>query len=169
MFGLICFGNIQWFFFAFGGITGCGSASLKLCVCDAAYPWSQSPSPNSQCLMYIFSFQKKKMCAIYFFWGGVLKEPRPWPEANALCRFQKKEYSPFYSFNGPFGIFGNKIYIFFKLTYRLGPISQLALGQQFCEKAENFCKPGKVNNWIQDIGYKVTGGINLALTGIVNP
>ena len=38
--GLICFGNIPWFFFAFGEITVCGSASLKLYVCDAAYPWS---------------------------------------------------------------------------------------------------------------------------------
>ena len=36
-------------FFAFGGITCCGSASLKLCVCNAAYPWSQCPSPHSQC------------------------------------------------------------------------------------------------------------------------
>ena len=46
--GLSCFENYSWFFFAFGGITCCGSASLKLRVCDAAYPWSQSPSPNSQ-------------------------------------------------------------------------------------------------------------------------
>ena len=30
-------------------ITGCGSASLKLCVCSAASPWSQSPSLDSQC------------------------------------------------------------------------------------------------------------------------
>ena len=37
------------FFFAFGGITGCGSASPKLCVCDTASPWSQRPSPDSQC------------------------------------------------------------------------------------------------------------------------
>ena len=49
--GLSCFGNIPWFFLAFGGITCCGSASLKLCVCDAAYPWSQSPSPHSQWLV----------------------------------------------------------------------------------------------------------------------
>ena len=34
--------------FGFCGITGCGSASLKLCFCNAASPWSQSPSPNSQ-------------------------------------------------------------------------------------------------------------------------
>ena len=34
--------------FAFGGITGCGSASLKLCACDTAYPWSQCHSPDSQ-------------------------------------------------------------------------------------------------------------------------
>ena len=38
-------------FFAFVGITCCGSASLKRCVCDAAYPWSQSPSPHSQCTL----------------------------------------------------------------------------------------------------------------------
>ena len=30
----------------FGGITACGSASLKLCVCNAAFPWSQSPYPE---------------------------------------------------------------------------------------------------------------------------
>ena len=33
--------------FAFVGITYCGSASLKLCACDACYPWSQTPSPHS--------------------------------------------------------------------------------------------------------------------------
>ena len=49
MSGLSCFGNISLLFYAFGGIAGCGSASLKLCACDAAYPWSQSPSPDSQC------------------------------------------------------------------------------------------------------------------------
>ena len=36
-------------FVSFCGITGCGSASLKLCVCNVASPWSQSPSPDSQC------------------------------------------------------------------------------------------------------------------------
>ena len=38
------------FLFLFGGNTGCGPASLKLCACDAASPWSQSTSPDSQCL-----------------------------------------------------------------------------------------------------------------------
>ena len=47
--GLSCFGDIPWFFFSFSGITGCGSASLKLCTCNAASPWSQSPCSNSQC------------------------------------------------------------------------------------------------------------------------
>ena len=36
-------------FFLFCRITGCGLASLKLCVCNAASPWSQSLSPDSQC------------------------------------------------------------------------------------------------------------------------
>ena len=54
MSGLSCFSNIPWFFFAFGGITGCGSASLKLCFCDAAHPWSQSPSQDSQCIVAVF-------------------------------------------------------------------------------------------------------------------
>ena len=35
-----------WFFFLFGGITGCGSASLKLWICSAASPWSQGTSPD---------------------------------------------------------------------------------------------------------------------------
>ena len=38
-------------FFAFDGITWCGSASLKLFAYDAAYPWSQIPSPDSQCIL----------------------------------------------------------------------------------------------------------------------
>ena len=37
-------------FFSFGEINCCGSASLKLRICNAASPWSQSPSPDSQCL-----------------------------------------------------------------------------------------------------------------------
>ena len=49
MLGLSCLGDISLFFFSFNGITGCGSASLKLCVCNAASPWSQSTSPDSQC------------------------------------------------------------------------------------------------------------------------
>ena len=48
MSGVSFFGNIPWFFFAVGGITGCGSASLKLYFCDAVYHWGQSPSPGSQ-------------------------------------------------------------------------------------------------------------------------
>ena len=35
-------------FVSFCGITGCGSASLKLCVCNAASHWSQNPSTDSQ-------------------------------------------------------------------------------------------------------------------------
>ena len=31
-------------------ITGCGSASLKLCIRKAASPWSQRPSEHSQCI-----------------------------------------------------------------------------------------------------------------------
>ena len=46
--GLNCTGGPPWFFFVFGGITGCGSASLKLCICKAASPWSQSSFPDSQ-------------------------------------------------------------------------------------------------------------------------
>ena len=46
-------------FFVFGGITGCGSPSLKLCVCDAAYPWSQSPSAHSQCSVKTAKFVDK--------------------------------------------------------------------------------------------------------------
>ena len=37
---------------SFGWITGCGSVSLKLCVCVAASPWSQSTYPYSQCIQY---------------------------------------------------------------------------------------------------------------------
>ena len=40
--------RMQDFFFAFVWNTGCSSASLKLCVCDAASSWSQSPSPDSR-------------------------------------------------------------------------------------------------------------------------
>ena len=39
----------MYIFFSFCGITACGSASLKRCVCKAASPLSQSPSPDSQC------------------------------------------------------------------------------------------------------------------------
>ena len=35
-------------FFSLREITGRGSASLKLCVSNAASPWSQCPSPDSQ-------------------------------------------------------------------------------------------------------------------------
>ena len=48
--GVSSWGDIPWFFFSFGEITGCGSASLKLCVCSATSPWSQGISPDSQCL-----------------------------------------------------------------------------------------------------------------------
>ena len=46
--GLSCFGNIPWLFLCICEITGCGSASLKLCANNAASPWSQSPAPDSQ-------------------------------------------------------------------------------------------------------------------------
>ena len=36
--GLSCTGGTPWFFFVYGGITSCGSASLKLCICKAASP-----------------------------------------------------------------------------------------------------------------------------------
>ena len=38
-------------FFAFAGITGCGSVSLKLCASDAASSWSKTYSPDSQCIV----------------------------------------------------------------------------------------------------------------------
>ena len=45
-------------FLCFCEITSFGSASLKLCVCIAASPWSHSSFPDSQCdvhfLIYIF-------------------------------------------------------------------------------------------------------------------
>ena len=40
--------NIPWLFFWFCVISGCGSASLKLCVRNAASSWSQSSSQDSQ-------------------------------------------------------------------------------------------------------------------------
>ena len=48
--GLSCIGNIPWLFLCIYGITGCGSASQKLCAYNAASSWSQSPSPDSQCI-----------------------------------------------------------------------------------------------------------------------
>ena len=79
------------FFVAFSGITGCGSASLKLCVCFAASPWSQSPSLDSQWLVYCktttltkqetrsrrlcskpASYRRFKKKTLYFFLGGGL-------------------------------------------------------------------------------------------------
>ena len=38
------------FFFGSCGITGCGSKSQKLCICNAASSSHQSPSPDSQSL-----------------------------------------------------------------------------------------------------------------------
>ena len=52
----------------FSRIVGCGSASLKLCVCDAASPWSQSPSPDSQC--------GGEFMKIAVTWMAVLKKKR---------------------------------------------------------------------------------------------
>ena len=56
--GIYAWSELIWrysmIYFAFVGITCCGSASLKLCVCDAAYPWSQSPSPHSQWCVCVF-------------------------------------------------------------------------------------------------------------------
>ena len=46
---ITCTGGTLCFFIVFGGITSCGSASLKLCICKAASPWSQSSFPDSQC------------------------------------------------------------------------------------------------------------------------
>ena len=39
-------------FILFYGITGCGSASLKLCFFNAASPWIQSHFPDPQCIVY---------------------------------------------------------------------------------------------------------------------
>ena len=50
--GVGCLRDIPWFFFGSCGLIGCGSASLKLFICNAASSWSQSPSPDAQCLMY---------------------------------------------------------------------------------------------------------------------
>ena len=47
--GVSSLGDIPWFFFSFGGITGCGSASLKMCICGAASSWSQGTSQDKQC------------------------------------------------------------------------------------------------------------------------
>ena len=46
--GMRCIGKIGRLLFAYVGITGCVSASLKLGTCNAASPWSQSPPPDSQ-------------------------------------------------------------------------------------------------------------------------
>ena len=45
---LSCLGDIGRFSVAFGGNTGSGSTSLKLCVCNAVSSLSSSPSPDSQ-------------------------------------------------------------------------------------------------------------------------
>ena len=51
-FGLVwLLGRHLMIFFSLRGITGCGSASLKLCVSNASNPWSQSPSPESLCIL----------------------------------------------------------------------------------------------------------------------
>ena len=42
-------GGYSIIFLIFCWITGCGSASLKLCVSNAASPWSPCPFPDSQC------------------------------------------------------------------------------------------------------------------------
>ena len=44
---------------------GCGSASLKLCICSAASPWSQSPSQDSQCMLHSLPFYCS--CSMFFF------------------------------------------------------------------------------------------------------
>ena len=74
--GLSCLGGIP-FKLLFFWITGLWSASLKLCVCNAASPWSQSPSPDSQCAghksygnknpghPYLLSFESKKTLGYY--------------------------------------------------------------------------------------------------------
>ena len=58
MLGLSYLVDIHSFSSLFWVITGCGSASLKLCVCNAASPWSQSPSPDSQCTIDKIQNQK---------------------------------------------------------------------------------------------------------------
>ena len=69
MSGLSCYGNIPWFFFAFGGITGCDSASLKLCVCDADYPWSQV-----QQILADVTLTKADKCSLQWEQGGCVKK-----------------------------------------------------------------------------------------------
>ena len=46
-----CLGEFFLLFVSLRVVTSCGSASLKLCVSKAASPWSQSPSPDSQCML----------------------------------------------------------------------------------------------------------------------
>ena len=60
-------------FLSFCGITGCGSASLKQCVSNAASPWSQSPSLDSQCNKH-------------FFLPKGQKKPQQKPSAGARSR-----------------------------------------------------------------------------------
>ena len=43
--GINAWSELNW---KYSMITCCGSVSPKLCVCDAAYPWSQTPSPHSK-------------------------------------------------------------------------------------------------------------------------
>ena len=54
-------------FSSFCGITGCGSASLKLCICNVASPWSQSPFPDSQCGMFKMSCSLPFPCLGRYF------------------------------------------------------------------------------------------------------
>ena len=42
-------------------ITGCGSASLKLCICNAASPWRQRPSEDSQCCQQVYIGETKRL------------------------------------------------------------------------------------------------------------
>ena len=83
MFGQTCLANIPWFSFSLAWITGCGSTSLMLCVCDAAYNWSQSPSPDSKWggqyrkkIQFNFSIVKNFMmnliCMLSWIWKYLL-------------------------------------------------------------------------------------------------
>ena len=67
-------------FLCFGGITSCGSASLKLCVCKAASPWSQSSFPDSECLLHSSSHFALYYIASVFGQEGYTVKYTPLPE-----------------------------------------------------------------------------------------
>ena len=59
-------------FFAFDWITGCRSASLKRCVCNTAFPFSQSLSPDSRCQIELVGVLEKNPMLIFFFYHNIL-------------------------------------------------------------------------------------------------